>query len=149
MCVIQDMYTPETIHKALLSAWNSRDFAAFAAFAALMHPEYGYMGGDGKLITGGPEVGVGIGKMFANAFPDGQLQLLSVCTGENRAACEFVATGTHDGELMGVPASGRPINIRVANIVEMRDGLIYREYEYIDMMTMMTQMGAMPAAAAA
>ena len=140
------MHTPETIHKALLNAWNTRDFAAFRA---LLHPEYGYMGGDGMLKTGGPDVGIGMANMFATAFPDGQLELLNVCTGENRAACEFIARGTHNGELMGIPASGRPLNIRVANILELRDGLIYREHEYIDMVTMLTQIGAMPAPVAA
>lgn len=115
MLVFPGIHTPDAIHQALLSAWNTRDFAAFRS---LLHP--------------------GVALMFANAFPDGQLELLSVCTGGNRAVCEFIATGTHHGDLMDVPASGRPLNIRVANI------LIYREHESIDMVTMMTQLGAMP-----
>ena len=38
---------------------------------------------------------------------------------------------------MGVPASGKPVEITICNIAELRQGKIYREREYMDMFTML------------
>lgn len=100
------------------------------------------MSGDGQVHTGGPSVGVGIAQMYAAAFPDAKLQVLSVLASGDSAAAEYRATGTHLGDLFGIPPSGKSIDLQIANIIEMRDGLIYREREYIDMNTMFTQIGA-------
>jgi steroid delta-isomerase-like uncharacterized protein len=138
------MATPENIHQLFKAAFNAKDWPAYKA---LLHPEYTFMGGDGQLKTGGPELGLGIAQMYGNAFPDAKLELLTLTTAPNMACVEMRATGTQTGELMGVPASGKAVDLRVVNIVELKDGLIYREREYIDMLTMMTQIGAIPAVA--
>ncbi len=139
------MATPENIHQLFKAAFNAKDWPAYRA---LLHAEYTFMGGDGVLKTGGPDLGLGIAQMYANAFPDAKLELLTLMTGPNMACVEMRATGTQTGELMGVPASGKTVDIRVVNIVELRDGLIYREREYIDMLNMMAQIGAVPGMAA-
>jgi limonene-1,2-epoxide hydrolase len=41
------------------------------------------------------------------------------------------------------------MNIPVCNVLEVRDGKIYREREYMDMATMMVQLGVMPVGALA
>lgn len=87
--------------------------------------------------------------MYSNAFPDAQLELLSWLTGPNMACVEMRATGTQTGALMGVPPSGKRVDLRVENIVELKDGLIFREREYLDLMAMMIQIGAVPAMPAA
>ncbi len=140
------MATPETVHKLFKAAFNAQDWAAYRA---LLHPEYTFMGGDGQLKTGGPDLGVGIAQMYSNAFPDAQLELLSLLTGPNMACVEMRATGTQTGALMGVPPSGKRVDLRVVNIVELKDGLIFREREYLDLMAMMIQIGAVPAMPAA
>ena len=140
------MATPETIHKLFKAAFNAQDWAAYRA---LLHPDYTFMGGDGQLKTGGPDLGVGIAQMYSNAFPDAKLELLSLLTGPDMACVEMRATGTQTGALMGVPPSGKRVDLRVVNIVELKDGLILREREYLDLMAMMIQIGAVPAPAAA
>lgn len=105
------------------------------------------MGGDGQLKTGGPDLSVGIAQMYSNAFPDAKLELLILLTGPNMACVEMRATGAKTGALMGVPPSGKRVDLRVVNIVELKDSLILREREYLDLMAMMIQIGAVPAMA--
>lgn len=130
------------IHRELLGAWNRRDFSAYRD---LLHPEYTYTGGDGKELKGGPALGEHIGRMYAEAFPDGKLEITKVYAQGDTAIAEFVARGTHGGELMGIAPSGRSLDLPICNVIELRDGKVYREREYMDMMHMMVQIGAVKA----
>jgi steroid delta-isomerase-like uncharacterized protein len=134
------MTTPETAHKTMLEAWNRRDFAAMRN---LLHPEYSYTGGDGKALTGGPDTGVAIAQAYAAALPDGTAELRSTYVQGNTAICEFRVRGTHQGELLGVGATGKPVDITVCNIIEVRDGKVFREREYVDGAAILTQIGAL------
>lgn len=126
------------IHRELLGAWNRRDFSAFRE---LLHADYTYAGGDGKELKGGPDPGVRIGRMYAEAFPDAKLELKKVYAQGETAVAEFVARGTHGGELMGIAPTGKGVVIPICNVIELRDGKVYREREYMDMMHMMAQLG--------
>ena len=140
------MATVTTIHQEMFDAWNARDFTAFRT---LFHPEYTYTGGDGKTMTGGPDLAVGIGQMYATACPDATLTLKRSYAAGDVAVAEMVAKGTHGGDLMGVPATGRPVELFVCNVVELRDGLVFAEREYVDTGAMFAQIGVNPPIAAA
>jgi len=133
------MNTAATIHQEVARLWNQRDFAGLRQ---LMHSGYSYTGGDGKEIKGGPDVAIGIAEMFANAFPDGTLEVKKSYAHGDTAIAEMVGRGTHRGELMGIAPTGKPIEIVICNVMELRDGKIAREREYMDMFSMMSQMGA-------
>jgi steroid delta-isomerase-like uncharacterized protein len=132
------MSLAKEIHEELADAWNTRDFSRYRK---LLHPEYTYTGGDGKEMAGGPDVGVGVGKMFADAFPDGNLRIGRVVAQGDMAVAEMIAGGTHTGQLMGIAATGKTFEIRLCNVVELRDGKIYREREYMDMLALLSQLG--------
>lgn len=133
---------PQTseIHRIFCDCWNRRDFAGIAA---LLHPDYAYTGPDGNQIHG-PDAGLGIAKMYAAAFPDGVIEIAKVFADGDTSIAEFTASGTHAGDLMGIPPTGKPVRIRVCNVMELRDGKVYREHEYMDVMTMMVQLGLVP-----
>lgn len=133
------------MHKEMADAWNRRDMNRLKS---LMHPGYTYTGGDGKELTG-PEAGLGIAQMFATAFPDGRLEVRRTYALGDTAIAEMVGRGTHRGEMMGVAPTGRQVEIMICNVVELRDGKIYREREYMDMLSLMTQIGAIGAPGAA
>ena len=134
-----------SIARESTEAWNRRDWARYRD---LLHAEYTYTGGDGQQQKG-PEAGMAIAQMFANAFPDGRIDVQSIHAAGNVAIVEFTGRGTHKGDLMGIAPTGRPISIPVCNVVEVRDGKIYAEREYMDMMHMMQQLGVAPAPATA
>jgi steroid delta-isomerase-like uncharacterized protein len=133
------------IARASTDAWNKRDFGAMRE---LHHPEYSYMGGDGQEQKGS-DAGMAVAQMFASAFPDGRIDIVSIKEAGDTAIVEFVGRGTHEGELMGIAPTGKTLALPVCLVLEVRDGKIYREREYMDIMTMMTQLGVMPTPAAA
>ncbi|HEX6654018.1 MAG TPA: ester cyclase [Thermoleophilaceae bacterium] len=62
---------------------------------------------------------------------------------------DYVATrctirGRHDGELMGVPPTGRDVEFMSLTISRCRDGRIAEEWELIDAVGLMRQVGALP-----
>lgn len=134
------MATPETIHRLYIDAWNRRDFAAMRN---LLHPQYTYTGGDGKELTGGPDTGLNIAKMYAAAFPDGRIEVRATYVQGDTAVSEFRATGTHRGELMGIPPTGKRVNLVICNVMEVRDGKVYRERDYFDATAMLAQLGVL------
>jgi steroid delta-isomerase-like uncharacterized protein len=140
------MSDPSAIAREYFDAWNRRDWAKFRS---LMHPDYSYTGGDGQQQKGS-EAGLAIAQMFANGFPDGKIDVQRVhAAGENAAIVEFIGRGTHKGDLMGIAPTGRQMTIPVCNVLEMRNGKIYSEHEYMDMMHMMQQLGVAPVPATA
>ena len=129
--------------QAYMEAWNSRNFDRMRD---LMHPDYSYTGGDGQEQKG-PEAGMAVARMFATGFPDGRISIVNIKEAGDTVFVEFIGRGTHQGELMGIAPTGKSINIPVCNVLEVRDGKIYREREYMDMATMMIQLGVMPVGA--
>ena len=134
-----------SIARELTEAWNRRDWGRYRE---LLHSQYSYTGGDGQ-VQNGPEAGLALGQMWAAAYPDGKIDVQRIHAAGDTAIAEFIARGTHKGDLMGIAPTGKSITIPVCNVLEVRDGKIYREREYMDMATMMAQLGVMPAGAPA
>jgi steroid delta-isomerase-like uncharacterized protein len=129
--------SPKDVAKSYVEAWNKRDFDRMRG---LMHPGYNYTGGDGKEQKG-PEAGLAVSQMFASAFPDGRMDVVNMKEAGDTVLVEGIGRGTHRGDLMGIAPTGRSVTIPVCEVFELRDGKIYREREYIDMATILVQVG--------
>jgi steroid delta-isomerase-like uncharacterized protein len=66
----------------------------------------------------------------------------------DEVAVRLTAEATQTGELMGMPASGKRYSIGEIHIFRVRDGKVAEHWHQFDQMTMMRQLGAMPAAGA-
>ena len=139
------MVSPADIAREYVENWNRRDWKAYRE---LLDDQYTYTGGDGQLQRG-PEAGLAVGQMFATAFPDGHIEIQHLHAAGDTAIVEFTGRGTHQGDLMGVAPTGRQMSINVCTILTVRNDKIVSEREYMDMMTMMQQLGVAPAAATA
>ena len=54
-------------------------------------------------------------------------------------------TGTHQGEFMGMPATGKSVDVQLIDIMRFgADGLVHEHGGVIDALAMMQQLGAMP-----
>ena len=81
---------------------------------------------------------------YRNAFSD-----LAVTIEHQFAEGDYVATrttfrGTHDGDLMGTPATGRQVEFSGLTISRCRDGKIEEEWEITDTITLLRQLGIFP-----
>jgi steroid delta-isomerase-like uncharacterized protein len=86
-------------------------------------------------------------KAFAGAvlaaFPDLTMKLTSGFTDGNWAGAEWTMSGTHKGDLPGMPATGKEFSLRGASICELHEGKIKRSSDYWDMATLLKQIGLM------
>lgn len=86
---------------------------------------------------------------YRNAFTIDRLtREVEVAEGDT-VAHRWSFTGTHKGELGGIPATGRQVNITGMDIFRVRDGKIVDFYQEFDQMLMMQQLGVVPAGASA
>ncbi len=59
-------------------------------------------------------------------------------------ATRYTCRGTHEGDIMGVPATGRDVTIAGLVISRFRDGKIVEEWEISDVFGLLGQIGALP-----
>jgi steroid delta-isomerase-like uncharacterized protein len=88
--------------------------------------------------------------MYRAAFPDLRLHAEEVLVSDDKTITRARATGTHRGELMGLPPTGRSADVKFIDIHQYNnDGLMSRHWGVVDMLSMMQQLGAIPEAPAA
>jgi steroid delta-isomerase-like uncharacterized protein len=85
--------------------------------------------------------------MFYGAFPDLRQDVEDAVADGDRVAVRFTARGTHEGPLMGVPPSGRPVAVSGIAVMRVADGRVAEVWEVFDLMGMLQQIGAIPAPA--
>ena len=87
-------------------------------------------------------------KMWYNAavgaFPDCHISREDVIAEGDRVVTRFTFSGTHEGEFMGVPATGRQFSITAIAIARIADGKLVEWWENADVMSLMQQLGALP-----
>jgi steroid delta-isomerase-like uncharacterized protein len=81
------------------------------------------------------------------AFSDLQASVGPSVESGDMAAAEVTITGKHTGEFMGVPASNKSFEIQTVDIVRIEDGKCAEHWGVTDNMSLMQQIGAVPAPA--
>lgn len=80
-------------------------------------------------------------ELTRTAFPDIELDLEHVIADGDRVASHWVATGTHQGELMGIEPTGRTYRARGMEITRVDNGKIAEQWHVGDQMGMLQQLG--------
>ena len=92
---------------------------------------------------------VGVLKMFRTyrlAFPDLRMEAEDVLVSGDKVVARVRATGTHQGEFMGMPATGKRVDVQLIDIIRFGDdGLAHEHWGVFDALGMMQQLGAIPA----
>lgn len=92
-----------------------------------------------------------LGKGWRAGFPDVKGTITSALESGGTAVLEITWAGTHTGTLvtpMGeIPATGKKTVTEAVEIVQTSDGKITEMKHYFDLMTLMAQLGLLPAAA--
>jgi steroid delta-isomerase-like uncharacterized protein len=96
-------------------------------------------------LRGHDEITAFFRELFA-AMPDVEMTVTRVVAGEREAAVEWRAVGNFTGEpFQGVDATGKRIEIRGIDLLEVEDGKIVANTAYYDGMSFARQIGLMPA----
>ena len=81
-----------------------------------------------------------MGGFFA-AFPDMRI-VIEQTMGDGDLVCtRGYFEGTHDGDFMGVPATGNKVNVKYIDIWRMADGKAVENWVRLDMLGLMQQLG--------
>lgn len=94
--------------------------------------------------TSGPEAAKGALGMFLAAFPDLQFTPDDIIAEGDKVVVRATMTGTHKGELMGIPPTNKSVKVQVIDIIEFRDGLATAHWGVTDQAAMMEQLGLTP-----
>jgi predicted ester cyclase len=82
------------------------------------------------------------------AFPDGKLDISLAVEQGDLIIGEGMFTGTHTGDLVGaagtIPATGRRVELKFADLYRITDGKIAEHRVYFDQVSFLTQLGLMP-----
>jgi steroid delta-isomerase-like uncharacterized protein len=92
----------------------------------------------------GPEGIKPIYRMLIAAFPDLSLEITDVLVETGRAAVRVSVTGTHRGDLVGVPASGKFVRFALHEFHEFQGDRLGRTYHMEDLFGLFMQIGAWP-----
>lgn len=83
-------------------------------------------------------------RMYLAAFPDLRMSPEEVLVCGDKTVIRARATGTHQGEMMGMPATGRSVEVKLIDIMRFDDaGKICEHWGVMDMLAMMEQLGAL------
>jgi steroid delta-isomerase-like uncharacterized protein len=83
--------------------------------------------------------------MMKAGFPDLRFDAEDVLESGDKVVARARVTGTNKGDFMGIPASGKSIDVQAIDIVRFgADGLVHEHWGVMDIMSMMQQIGAVP-----
>ena len=83
--------------------------------------------------------------MYRAAFPDLRMEPQDVLVSGDKAVARVRATGTHQGEFLGMPATGRSVDVQLIDITRFGDdGLAREHWGVLDALALMQQLGAIP-----
>lgn len=74
-------------------------------------------------------------------IPDLQLPIEDVIAEGDKVLVRLRVKGTHGGDLMGVPATGRPIDIPVLDLFMIRDAQLVEHWALLDNLGLLRQIG--------
>jgi steroid delta-isomerase-like uncharacterized protein len=125
----------DTILKAWNGAWGDGDLAAFEQ---LLAP--GYV----RRSKSGSEDYASLRKTIEamhTAFPDSSTEILEIVEDGTKVAVHWQTTGTHTGEFMDVPATGRSIAVTGASFLRFDGDRLAEEWVVWDPRELLSALG--------
>lgn len=125
-----------TVRRFIEQVINQGDFLMLDE---VIHPDYVHRSPDQalqgrqalrELITG-----------YRSAFPDLHIELEELVDGGDKTVVTFTLTGTHQGQLMGIPATGGQVKVSGMILSRFEDGRIVEEFELLDTLSLLQQLG--------
>jgi len=82
---------------------------------------------------------------FAAAFPDGYTTIEDMVAEEDKVVVRTIFNGTHKADMQGIPGTGRTVSMTGITIFRLDNGRITEGWLLNDNLSMMQQLGLMPA----
>ena len=84
-------------------------------------------------------------QMLIRAFPDFHMNVQDASASGDKAVARVRLTGTHQGEFMGIPATGKSAAVDLIDFTRFGDdGLAHEHWGLFDQLALMQQLGVIP-----
>jgi steroid delta-isomerase-like uncharacterized protein len=134
------------IVREMVDAWNAHDPDGVARYVS------GDFVSESDTLPGplrGPEGVRQEVQMYVRAFSDLHFEVEQILVSGDFVTMRWTATGTHDGELMGIPPTSKRVVTHGCTVEEVKNGTATREWVYWDTGNLLRQIGILPSLAAA
>ena len=82
--------------------------------------------------------------VFFTGLPDVSVTMEDLVISGDRVVGRFIYRGTHTGDLMGIPATGKPVEMRSIDIWRVQNGMFVEHWDELNLMQVFQQIGALP-----
>ena len=82
--------------------------------------------------------------MFVNAFPDYELTIEDLVAEDDTVATRWTGRGTHTGEFMEIPPTGKEGELAGITFYRVADGKVIEQRANLDMLSLLQQLGVVP-----
>ena len=120
-------------------AINQRDESVFEEFIDRSYVNY-----DMPMPESGPTGMRALMGGFFAAFPDMRIVIEQTMGDADLVCTRGYFEGTHDGDFMGIPATGRKVNVKYMDMWRIAGGKAVENWVRLDMLAMMQQLGVVP-----
>lgn len=134
------MMSPIEVVQRVVECDNGRDAEGYRA---ILHDEYlSYVHGNAQ--NEGADVEVAALAAWWQAASDVHLEILEMVETDGLVTLRYTLTGTNDGDLFGLPATGKSFHVENCTLLRVVDGKVKETFRYSDTMGLMTQLGVIP-----
>jgi len=132
------------ILRRVFSLMDEKDVSAIRELIA---PEFrAVLGGNPPMSA---DEWAGMGEMMYAAVPDGTHTIHETFEIGDRVVLRGSFDGTHAGDFMGIPPTGKEITVTFLNLDRFADGKLVEHRAEVDMLGLLQQLDAIPSAATA
>lgn len=132
-------------YKQLAKEWmveiNDHNLDAFDDYLTANFVEHETLPG---IEGNGPEVPKQFFSMIIAAFPDFRMDIEDIVVEGDKVCWRYRMTGTNEGEFMGMPATGRKVDVQGFDMLRMEGARAAEHWGVTDEMKMMQQLGLAP-----
>ena len=119
---------------------NQHNVDAFDEFFAPSFVNYDPLPGLPGTLEGAKQ----LHRMLFAAFPDLKMTIHDQAAEGDKVWTRKTASGTHQEELFGIPATGKRVSWKIIDIMSIRNGKVTEHWVVADVMSLMQQLGAVP-----
>jgi steroid delta-isomerase-like uncharacterized protein len=132
------------VQRFIDEVWNNRNYDLIESIFAEDHVNHDPADPN---PAGGPQGARDFVETLHAAFPDARIEIDDMIAEGDRVVIRWHSSGTHQGELMGIPASGRSATTTGIGIDRLVDGVIVESWTNWDTLGLLAQIGALPSPA--
>ncbi|GAC1533558.1 MAG: hypothetical protein NVS2B7_00850 [Herpetosiphon sp.] len=127
-------------HRVVEEIMNRHSFQSLDELIAL-----NYVNGSWPMPVPGREGFKQVLSMFFTAFPDMQVTVDDVVAEGHTVTGRGTWHGTHRGDFMGIPATGKQVEVPFMDFWSMEQGRFSKNWVQQDILALLQQLGAIPA----